>query len=149
MTGPSWLAGTFAAIMLVVAGYCASRLVVSRLWRRQTELDGDGMHVVMGAAMAGMLVARLNPLPAPVWEAGFAVTAAWFGAQAFRAHSRQPISARWCPHPVPHLVESAAMLYMFLAVSASRRGAPPWPGWGRPRAAPRDSLPSASPWRCS
>ncbi len=37
---------------------------LSRLWRRQTELDGDGMHVVMGVAMAGMLVARLNPLPA-------------------------------------------------------------------------------------
>lgn len=79
MAGPSWLADTFAATMLVVAGYCASRLVISRLWRRQTELDGDGIHVVMGVAMAGMLVARLNPLPAPVWEAGFAVTAAWFG----------------------------------------------------------------------
>ncbi|HUK71666.1 MAG TPA: DUF5134 domain-containing protein [Streptosporangiaceae bacterium] len=124
MAGPSWLADTFAAIMIVVAGYCASRLVLSRLWRRQTEIDGDGMHVVMGVAMAGMLVARLNPLPAPVWEAGFAVTAAWFGSQAFRAYRGQAISARWCPHPVPHLVESAAMLYMFLAVSATRSGGP-------------------------
>ena len=122
MAGPSWLADTFAALMLVVAGYCASRLVISRRWRRQTELDGDGMHVVMGVAMAGMLVARLNPLPSPVWEAGFAVTAAWFGSQAFRAFRGQAIGAWWCPHPVPHLVESAAMLYMFLAVSVTGSG---------------------------
>ena len=124
MAGPSWLADTFAAIVLVVAAYCASRLVISRRWRRQTELDGDGMHVIMGVAMAGMLVAGLNPLPSPAWEAGFAVTATWFGSQAFRAYRGQAIGPRWCRHPVPHLVESAAMLYMFLAVAASRSGSP-------------------------
>ena len=76
----------------------------------------------MGVAMAGMLVPRLNPLPAAVWVAGFAGTAAWFGAQACRAYRGQAVAAWWCPHPVPHLVESAAMLYMFLAVSATRSG---------------------------
>ena len=122
MAGPSWLADTFAATMLVVAGYCAGRLVISRLWRRQTELDGDGIHIVMGVAMAGMLVPRLNPLPAAIWVAGFAGTAAWFCAQAYRAYRGKAVAAWWCPHPVPHLVESAAMLYMFLAVSATRSG---------------------------
>ena len=122
MAGPSWLADTFAATMLVVAGYCAGRLVISRLWRRETELDGDGIHIVMGVAMAGMLVSRLNPLPTPIWVAGFAGTAAWFCAQAYRAHRGKAVAAWWCPHPVPHLVESAAMLYMFLAVSATRSG---------------------------
>ncbi len=122
MAGPSWLAGTFAAVMLAVAGYCASRLVISRLWRRQTELDGDAIHVVMGVAMAGMLVPRLNPVPSPVWTGMFALTAAWFGSQVIRACRGRAIGGQWCPHPVPHLVESGAMLYMFLAVSASRAG---------------------------
>ena len=124
MAGPSWLAATFAAVMLVVAGYCASRLVVSQLWRRQTELDGDAIHVVMGVAMAGMLVAQLNPLPSQVWVAGFALTAVWFGSQAIRAFRGRSIGAQWCPHPVPHLVESGAMLYMLLAVSAGGAGGP-------------------------
>ena len=151
MAGPSWLAGTFAAVMLVVAGYCASRLVISRLWRRRTELDGDGIHVVMGVAMAGMLVAAAEPVPSPVWAGMFAVTAAWFGSQAFRACRGRAIGARWCPHPVPHLVESVAMLYMFLAVvrQQGRGPAAAWPAWERPPAPPRDSPPSASPWRCS
>jgi Domain of unknown function (DUF5134) len=124
MAGPSWLAETFAATMLAVAGYCASRLIVSRLWRRVTELDGDGVHVFMGAAMAGMLVPRLNPLGAPVWELVFGISAAWFGWQAIGAHRGRIIGARQCPHPLPHLVESAAMLYMFVAMSVSTPGRP-------------------------
>jgi Domain of unknown function (DUF5134) len=119
MAGPFWLALTFAATMLAVAGYCASRLVVSRLWRRRTELDGDGVHVFMGMAMAGMLVPRLNLLGASVWEVVFGISMAWFGWQAVRTYRGHAVGARRCPHPVPHLVESAAMLYMFLAVSAT------------------------------
>jgi hypothetical protein len=126
MAVPSWLADTFAAMMLVVAGYCASRLVISRRWRRRAELDGDGVHVVMGVAMAGMLQPRLSPLPVPVWVAVFGVTTAWFGCQALRAYRGRAIGAWRCPHPVPHLVESGAMLYMLLAgptaISASHAG---------------------------
>src|SRR5260370_32309800 len=124
MAGSSWLADTFAAIMLAVAACCAARLVISRLWRRQTELDADGIHVVMGVAMAGMLVPRLTPLPVPLWVAMFGITGAWFGSQAVRAYRGQAVGARWCPHPVPHLVESGAMVYMLLAVSAGRLGGP-------------------------
>ena len=41
MPGPPWLAGTLAAVMIVIAVYCAGRLVVSRLSRRETEADAD------------------------------------------------------------------------------------------------------------
>ena len=57
MGGPAWLTDIFAAVMITVAAYCASRLVVARWWRRPTDVDTDGAHVVMGVAMAGMLVA--------------------------------------------------------------------------------------------
>jgi hypothetical protein len=56
MPGPPWLAGAFAAVMILVAGYSASRLVASRLRGLATETDVDGLHAVMGTAMAGMLL---------------------------------------------------------------------------------------------
>jgi hypothetical protein len=120
MTGPSWLAGTFAAVMIVTAAYSASRLAISRLQGRATELDADALHVVMGTAMAGMLVPRLTVLPGSAWAAVFGVAAAWFGWHAIRAlGSGTPGYAR-CRFPVPHLIECAAMLYMLLPVHGPR-----------------------------
>jgi Domain of unknown function (DUF5134) len=119
MGGPGWLTDIFAALMLTVAVYCTSRLVVARWWRRPTELDTDGAHVVMGVAMAGMLVTGLRSLPTGLWETVFAVGAGWFGwrmVQARRGTARSP----WrCLHPVPHLVECAAMLFMLAVLPAS------------------------------
>jgi hypothetical protein len=119
MGGPGWLTDIFAALMLTVAVYCTSRLVVARWWRRPTELDTDGAHVVMGVAMAGMLVTGLRTLPTGLWETVFAVGAGWFGwrmVQARRGTARSP----WrCLHPVPHLVECAAMLFMLAVLPAS------------------------------
>jgi hypothetical protein len=123
MTGPSWLAGVLAAAMIVIAVYCSSRLVASRRWRRTTEVDADGIHVVMGVAMAGMLVPQLSPLPSRVWEVVFGIAAAWFAWQAAQAGRKIPASGMRCPHPVPHLVECAAMLYMLMAAPGLRPGA--------------------------
>ena len=64
MAPPSWLAGVLAALLLVIAGYCATRLATARRWRRSTDPGADTMHIVMGVAMAGMLVPWLNPLQA-------------------------------------------------------------------------------------
>ncbi len=56
MTGPFWLAGILAALMLATAAYCATRLIIARAHRRPDERDVDLVHTVMGVAMAGMLV---------------------------------------------------------------------------------------------
>src|SRR2546430_1980223 len=79
MASPAWLTAIFAAASLAVAVYCAGRLAVARRWHRPTELDTDGAHVVMGVAMAGMLVSGLRSLPSAIWEVVFAAAAAWFG----------------------------------------------------------------------
>ncbi len=122
MTEPSWLTGVLAAVMIVIALCCAGRLAISRLRRRDTELDADGVHVAMGVAMAGMLAPRLSPLPASAWEPVFGIAAAWFACQAIRTR-RGAARAGWrCPHPLPHLVECVAMLYMLVAVPGSRPG---------------------------
>ena len=122
MTGPSWLAGTFAAVMIVIAAYFASRLVFSRLRGRATEYDADALHVVMGAAMAGMLVPRLSLLPGEIWAAVFMLAAAWFGWHAIRGRGVGSSSASRCRYPVPHLIECTAMLYMLLPLHGSRPG---------------------------
>jgi Domain of unknown function (DUF5134) len=129
MAGPSWIAAVLAVVMIATAIYCAGRLAAARLWRRFTEVDTDSVHVVMGVAMAGMLLPGLSPLPSTVWEAVFGAAAAWFAYRAVRSRLRRDAAAsRWrCSHPVPHLVESAAMLYMLGVLPDS------WPGWpGQP-----------------
>jgi Domain of unknown function (DUF5134) len=120
MAGPPWLAGTFAALMIATAAYCAGRLVVSRLRRRATELDADALHAVMGAAMAGMLAPQLNVLPGAVWAAVFGTGAAWFGWHAVRTRGPAVSGGTRCRFPVPHLIECVAMLYMLLPAHASR-----------------------------
>ena len=119
MGGPGWLSGIFAALMLTVATYCTGRLLAARRWRRPTELDTDGAHIVMGVAMAGMLVSGLRTLPTGAWEGVFAAGAAWFGGQTLRARRGAPLSSWRCLHAAPHLVECASMLYMFLLLPAS------------------------------
>ena len=137
MAGPSWLAGAFAAVVILAGVYSASRLAISLRRGRATESDGDALHAVMGAAMAGMLVPRLSVLPGGVWAVIFGLTAAWFGVRAVRARG---FAAAGPPLrlPVPHLIECAAMLYMLLV--HGRRPAMAMPGMGAP-AGPAGSFP--------
>ena len=102
--------------LLAVAFWPAAR------WRRRpTDVDSDGMHVVMGVAMAGMLVTGLRFGPAGAWEAVFAAAAGWFGWRFVRLRRGARVSPWRCPQPVPHLVECGAMVYMYLAVPRQRR----------------------------
>jgi hypothetical protein len=132
VAGPPWLGGALAAVMIVIAVYCAGRLVASRLWHQPTAVDADGLHLVMGVAMAGMLVPRLSPLPGTVWEGVFGVAAAWFAGQAARIRRGSTAGGWRCRYPVPHLVECGAMLYMLLAAPGIR---PAGQGTGMPMAA--------------
>ena len=120
MGAPAWLTGIFAAVMLTVATYCTGRLAVARRWQRPTELDTDAGHVLMGVAMAGLLVARLRILPAATWEAVFAAGAVWFAWQLVRSRRRTAAAPWRCLHPAPHLVECAAILTRVPGRTAAR-----------------------------
>ena len=122
MGGPAWLADTFAAMMLVIAAYCALRLATAGARRRETELDADVLHLVMGVAMTGMLVPGLSFAPASAWTAVFAAAAGWFGWQKARVWRGLGTGAWRCPYPVPHLAESLAMVYMLAATRAAASG---------------------------
>jgi hypothetical protein len=136
VAGPSWLAGVLAAAMILTAGYAASRLAAGRLLRTPTEADTDGLHVLMGTAMAGMFLPPLRLLPSSAWAMVFGAAGIWFAASAIRA--RTTSLCTWqCRFPVPHLVECMAMLYMLLAMPAGpRTPGIAMPGMAAPGAAP-------------
>jgi hypothetical protein len=124
MSNPGWLNDIFAALMLTVALYSVGRLVASRAWSRPIHRDVDVAHVLMGTAMAGMLVSDLNPIPTGVWELVFSALAVWFvwrcyqfvvnpGGETYYHEHVHRLSRR-----VIHLVMSLAMLYMYLAAAA-------------------------------
>lgn len=128
MTTPVWLTDVFAAAVLGVAAFCAGRLVVARWTRRPVEVDSDAGHVLMGTAMAGMLVTGLRVASASGWIVVFGACMVWFSWRLVRSR-RATISNPWlCPEPGPHLVESGAMVLMLLAVPVAPSGSHPADG---------------------
>jgi cytochrome b561 len=119
MAGPSWLAWTFAGVMIIVSGYCLTRLAASWRQHRPTDHRVDAIHVLMGVAMAGMLVPRLRVF----WTVVFAVGAAWFGWLAIREFRGRPTVGGRPGHHLQHLLACGAMLYMYLAVATVAKAA--------------------------
>jgi len=123
MSGPTWLADFFASVMILVAAYSAGRLLAAWRWSRPTHRDTDITHIVMGTAMAGMLVSAVNPIPTLVWEFVFVVAALWFLWRCYGFTARHGLNGRdedhvhHLSHYVTHVVMALAMLYMYLAAS--------------------------------
>jgi hypothetical protein len=116
---PAWILDIFAALMLVVAAVSAARLVAARPWQRGCVVtDTDITHLLMGIAMAGMLASSLTTLPNGAWEVVFGLMTAWFAYRVVRDARANGARALAGGHCAPHLVHSAAMLYMFLALTA-------------------------------
>ncbi|MGD0561008.1 MAG: DUF5134 domain-containing protein [Streptosporangiaceae bacterium] len=116
---PAWILDIFAAVMLVVAGVSGTRVLTAWLWRREAHPAVDVAHVLMGISMAGMLAPRLRTLPDAAWEVIFGLLTAWFGWQVVRDARAAGVRALAGGHYAPHLVHSAAMLYMYLALVTS------------------------------
>jgi len=118
---PNWILDIFAAIMLVVAAVSAARLVTARPWQQGTRAvlaDIDVSHLLMAIAMAGMLAASLQTLPNGAWSVIFAVMTAWFAYRVIQDAQISGVRALAAGHCAPHLIHSAAMLYMFMAFTA-------------------------------
>jgi hypothetical protein len=121
VSNPHWLNDIFAAVMVTVALYSAGRLVVVRIWSRPIHRDVDVAHVLMGTAMAGMLVSDLNPFPTGMWEVVFSLLAAWFIWRCYQFARHPNPSTGYHQHlhrlsrRLIHLVMALAMLYMYLA----------------------------------
>jgi hypothetical protein len=126
---PAWLLDIVAALMLVVAAVSAARLVAARPWQRgSVVVDTDVAHVLMAVAMAGMLASSLSTLSATAWEVIFGVLTAWFAVRVLLDARPNGVRALAGGHCAPHLVHSAAMLYVFLAAASPATGMSGMPG---------------------
>jgi hypothetical protein len=116
---PAWILDLFAALMLVVAAVSAARIVLAQPWKRGSVVtDSDVSHLFMAIAMAGTLASSLTTLPDGAWEVIFGVLTAWFAYRVVMDARANGVRALAGGHCGPHLVHSAAMLYMFLALAA-------------------------------
>jgi hypothetical protein len=114
--------------MLLVAEVSAGQLAVAHAWTRRGGTDDIAVsQLLMGIAMAGILVPGLSIVPKAVWEGVFAVMTAWFAWCLWRESRGRGAAAVASGQYAPHLVHSAAMLYMFAAL-----GGPPAEGPGMP-----------------
>lgn len=120
MTGQPWLAAAFAVIMIVTAAYCLTRLGLSWRGRRPTDRPVDAVHVLMGVAMAGMLVPDLRVLWIGGWEVVFGVGGLVFLWRAARelALGHRASNAHRPAHDGQHLLGCGAMLYMLAATTS-------------------------------
>ena len=115
---PGWLLDIVAAVMLAVAALSAVRLAAARPWRRGgVVIDTDVAHLLLAIAMSGMLTPRLSTAPERGWEVIFGLLAAWFAVRVTRDARRSGLRALAGGHCAPHLVHSASMLYMALAMA--------------------------------
>ena len=86
------------------------------------------MHIAMGVAMAGMLVADLNPLRSAVWEVVFVVLGVWFVWRCYTFVAQRGVTGRdedhvhHLSHYATHLVMAMAMLYMYFAATTPGHG---------------------------
>jgi Domain of unknown function (DUF5134) len=126
MSTPAWILETFAAMMVLVAEVSAGQVVLARAWTRRGGA-GAGIAVsqlLMGIAMTGILVSGLSILPNAVWEAVFAVMTAWFAWCLWRENRGRAAGSVAHGHYAPHLVHSAAMLYLFAAMAGPSAAGP-------------------------
>jgi hypothetical protein len=119
MAHPVGFAYGFAVLMVSVSVYCIGRLALASRLKRRNHIDVNVAHVLMGAAMVGMLVPRWNVVPNGLWELVFGVIALHFLAQTIRIvaeHGLRGIDEdrlHHISHYMIHMVMACAMLYMY------------------------------------
>lgn len=127
--GPEWLDIFFGLVMLVASAYAVFRGVFAWATGKATDYAVEVCHALMGISMAGMLIPALHIVQPGVsivmWIIISALVTAWFVVSVFwdfvtRRAKRQDSGPRL--HHLPHLVLSAAMVYM-LGVSALSQSA--------------------------
>jgi hypothetical protein len=125
---PSALLDLLAVIMLAIVVASLVRVLMIPLaaagpWRPvQAAADADVVHALMGIAMAGMFTPSLASLPNAAWAVIFGVATAWFAGRAWLEAHADGIRSVLAGRCILHLVHSAAMLYMFVALTAPAAG---------------------------
>lgn len=119
MIGPTWLAALLGVVMIAAAIASAARVISALRTHRPTDYEVDIHNVVMGVAMAGMLIPPLfivTPGASTVaWIITWIAITVWFAVSVIRDARRPRAGHRFTSHHLPHLVMSGAMIYMLAA----------------------------------
>ena len=135
MMSPACLFDILAALMLVVAAVCATRLATARLpanrlsaaeptRSRSTPCGSSGAdtniaHLLMSIAMAGMLAPSVKTLPPHAWEMILCLLTARFAWRLVGDTKVNSLRSLVSGHRAAHLFHCAAMVYMFAALTTS------------------------------
>lgn len=112
MSGTGQLDIALAGVMLLVAGYHGLRLLSAARLGLAGERQVDLTHLVMGIAMAFMLIRPVQSIAGAALIVLFAVSTLWFAGQSLRLLGT---GARWSAmHRAQHCVLCVAMLVMLL-----------------------------------
>jgi hypothetical protein len=118
MIGPTWLAAILGVIMIVATVSAIVRIIIAARTHTATDYEVDGHNVLMGIAMAGMLIPGLLIVTAGAstiaWIVVWVIVTVWFATSVIRDAVRHP-GDRFTGHHLPHLVMSGAMIYMLAA----------------------------------
>src|ERR1700744_4517580 len=115
MSMPDWLLQIVAGVALLAAALSAGHLVAVRAWTRPA-IDAD---IALSPVLLGVALARgggLRPLPNTAWAVVFAVMTAWFDWRLWQESRERGAAAAIRGPYAPHLVYSAALLYLFIAL---------------------------------
>jgi hypothetical protein len=120
---PGWLNDVLGMVMIAISVNFAGRLVLARRWHRQIHVEVNIAELVMGVAMAGMLLPDINVFPTAVWVIVFVGFTLWFLIENARFVKRHgisggdPLVGYYRAHYPLHVLMSCSMLYMYLATS--------------------------------
>jgi Domain of unknown function (DUF5134) len=119
-SNPSWLYYLFGVVMLAIAAYCLTLLVLSLATHRPSGRDVEISHIFMGVAMAGMFVDQWEFGRSAVWEIIFATLLVWFLVESIQSVRTYGLHL---PHALIHAVMSFAMLLMYWFPMGATSGA--------------------------
>jgi hypothetical protein len=110
MSTPAWLYYLFGTVMLAVAAYSVTLLVLGFATRRPAGRDVEVSHTFMGVSMAGMFVGAWAFGRNTVWEIIFSLLMIWFVVGSIQSIQRFGLHL---PHALIHAVMNFAMLLMY------------------------------------
>ncbi|NMI01200.1 DUF5134 domain-containing protein [Pseudonocardia acidicola] len=121
MMGPAWAGWAFVLAFMLIAVHCAARLVIRRQVAGSDE-QGTGAtdltHLLLALGMAAMFLPVGDPIPLPWGAALFGVVALYWLVAEPRHRAGAAGGGITVRGPgLHHVVESLAMVYMFLAGS--------------------------------
>ncbi len=120
MSTPSWLYYLFGVLMLAVAAYCLTLLILSVATKRRAGRDVEISHIFMGVSMAGMFVGQWSFGRPAVWEVIFGALLIWFLVESIQSVRQYGLHL---PHALIHAVMNFSMLLMYWFPMGSSTGA--------------------------